>query len=212
MLHDIMSKVDYLDVMELLEGKVMRNAARVSIRDGVLSRCLDYVAEWKLQFGILPCVPQRTNIFGADCDLDRHEDEYEVYLAKDVYSVRYAIDAAEEHDDVAMGQIFGYPSCCINAFREMTLGVNRDKGFPEYPYLNNALITSRDVPQQDHFAKVMTPILENRVLSFFPCSFDCGTAVAYARTRAYHMKTHYDWDPQPTTLNFSGWKIHFDGT
>jgi len=188
-----MSRCDYLDMMELLADR--RTVCRVSIRDGYLSQMLDYIDEWKLQFGVMPTVPSVTNIYGEDTDINRHDDEYEVYLAKDLYDVRFALGAETDHDYKFLGMKYGYPQCCVDAFVDSWIG--EGKRHDQYVHLSHALLYA--MPGQQ-YQKIMTPDLENRTLSLFPCMFDCLAAVERAQWRADFMKRHHDWEPKPTSF------------
>lgn len=191
MLHDIMSRCDYLDMMELLANR--RAACRVSIRDGFILNMLDYIDEWNLEFSIMSSPPFVTNIYGATSDLDRHEDQYEVYLSKDVNILSMTISAELNHDYRYLGELYRYPSCCVEAFCNSMTGDMQPH--VSYPHLTNAI---KNVRQDSIYKKIMTPDLSNRVLSFFPCSFDCNRSLQIATWRVDFMKRHHEWKPLAT--------------
>lgn len=193
MLNDIMSRCDYLDLMELLADR--RAACRVSVRDGRLPQLLDIIQELKLEFGVMPSPHFVTNIYGAVVDRHRHDDEYEVYLSKDVFTVRDVMAAEGDHDYKYIGKLYGYPECCVFHFVESWIG--EEEQHKQYPHLSYALFSAS---RGQHFKKIMTPDLDNRVLSLFPCEFDCEQAIEKATWRADFMKHHHNWIPQPTVF------------
>jgi len=193
MLTDIMSRPDYLDMMELLADR--RVACRVSIADNLLPQMLDYINEWNLQFGVMPTPHYTKNIYGDDVEMYRHEDQYEVYLAKNIYDLRFTLNAETDDDYRYLGAVYGYPTCCVDAFYETWLG--EAERCEKYLHLSHAIIHA--IPKHE-YQKIMTPELDNRVLSLFPCKFDCPAALKKAAWRAEFMKRHHDWAPEPTSF------------
>jgi hypothetical protein len=195
---------------ELLKSK--RGVARVSVRSSDnLIAVLKLAQEHKLEFGIMPTPYQVTNIYGAETGRHRHDDEYEVYLGLTVFAVRQAMGAEADHDYRTLGQMYGYPDCCVDAFYETLLGEGHSNPLArdvakQYPLLEFAIGNALKKPDQ-HYPMIMTPLYEHRVLSFFPCAFDCPHALAKAKERVDCLALH---QPIPTTLDLLTIRIHFD--
>jgi len=201
MLPNTMSRCDYLDLIELVEGR--REACRISMRQDRLGELCDFLNTFgpDLEIGFAPSPYQVADIYGGwdgKSERFRHDDDDEVYIARDVMVVRSIMAAELEHDYEWAGKLYGYPECCRTAFKTALIGGCDDwfNNSEKYPYLSRALDKSKE---GDHFRMIMTPEMDNRLLSLFPCSFACGYAIEQAEWRLEKAR-NVDWEPQPTAF------------
>lgn len=197
MLPNTMSRCDYLDLLELVNGR--RSACRISVRDDLAGDVLYELSKYHFEFGILPSPYQVADIYGHWDDQSkryRHDDQHEIYIAHDVMTIHDVLATEYEHDYDGMGRFYGYPPCCVEAFRQAQFGQSEFDIHDLYPHLSSALCRSKKF---DRFYTYMTPDLDNRILSFFPCVFNCEQAIERARWRLEMTKT-FGFEVQPTVF------------
>lgn len=177
----IMSKCDYLDLVELIHHK--RKACRITVTDGNIVPVLEYITAHNLHYGVSPYDGSPADIYGSPLQTYPYIAEYEVFAAHDsktVEQIMMASSAPDEHEFI--GGMYGYPECCIAAFTENS---HRSSN-AQFPLLATALNTNLT-----HFPKIMTPDRSHTIMSIFPCAFDCTYAVNIAKFRAAYLEQHH---------------------
>ncbi len=110
---------------------------------------------------------------------------YHVYISKDKNKAKFLKLLESRNDDKAVGQILGYPKCCIDFFiknKEKQQKIQNDYILPalsnsdgyEFPFYNNYAARYFDVT----------------LLSHFPHSFHCKDSIKIAKTNLECIKKY----------------------
>ncbi len=200
-----LSRPDGLDFLEFREG--WRGAARLSVRDPHLVPLLERLDAAGVAWGLRNTPESGRDIFGGHDERRRHDDDFEVFVAGDAEAVQgliAAFEAKDRHDEI--GSRLGYPACCRAAFVEThrALAAGRDDTLvTSHPYLSAAIRNAR-ARGLSRFERIMSPVLSQRILSFFPCRFDCPDALRIARRRLGLLTGVPAWRPEDSCLSCRG--------
>lgn len=114
-----------------------------------------------------------------------NEGLYHIYLSKDKDKTIFLRLLENKNDDKAVGELLGYPQCCINFFIEnkekqqkiqndyILPALNNSKGF-EFPFYNNHALRYFDFT----------------LLSHFPHSFNCKESIKIAKINLECIKNN----------------------
>jgi len=111
---------------------------------------------------------------------------------------------SNNHKDI--GKLFGYPKCCFEAFQKCFSATSAADS--EFRFLLPATDSAR-VSGQTEFLKIMSPQMDYRINSFFPCRFDCELAIAKALKRLDLLSKFDNWQPEKSKLKLSKFEIEF---
>jgi hypothetical protein len=197
------SKAETLDLLELIYNR--REACRISFEEGEDFRpLLQAMDELKLPYSINELTHTSSDLYGSTQSTDAQNDAVDIYIAKSPTQLETIQMAFRIQDHQLIGRLFGYPECCIGSF----LSGMSDTSL-EMPFLTEAFIKTI-ASGNFQYLKIMSPLIPNNTLSFFPCDFDCDKAVEKARWRANYREEIFGEKVPPTTLEFrNSQKIHF---
>lgn len=90
---------------------------------------------------------------------------------------RMAADAATEVDALALGELLGYPACCVSAF------CAQEQRWPNrLPIQASAARSRRFLPRLNNLA-----LDRFAWIAWFPCRYDCGASARLADAAAAHL-------------------------
>jgi len=116
---------------------------------------------------------------------DPNNGLYHIYISKDKNKVTFLKLLEDKNDDKAIGELLGYPKCCIEFFMEnkdnqqklqndyILPALNNSQGF-EFPFYNNYAVRYFDIT----------------LLSHFPHSFNCKDSIEIAKNNLQCIRKH----------------------
>ncbi len=165
--HIILNELD----MHLL--MVKDNIRKIVVMEGVDEKRIKIIREAASEMGILV---KPGNGFGYD-ELHHIRNQssrkyFNIYISKEEKLIDRAISLEEKYENAdlddkcavarKLGELFEYPSCCIDFYIKSLGDKNR------IPWKNRVFYESKGFP--DHFLNFITPF---RTFFHFPCSFSC---------------------------------------
>jgi len=112
---------------------------------------------------------------------------YHLYISKDKNIAKMLKLMEKKNDDNAIGEILGYPKCCIDFFannKEAQLKLQND-------YILPALKNSRNF-EFSFYLNYAIRYFDVTLLSHFPHSFDCKHSIKIAKRNLECIKKHSD--------------------
>jgi len=112
---------------------------------------------------------------------------YHLYISKDNNKAKFLKLIENKNDDLAIGELLGYPKCCVEFFLEyketqqkiqndyILPALNNSEGF-KFPFYTNHAIRYFDIT----------------LLSHFPHSFQCKESIEIAKTNLQYIKKYSD--------------------
>ncbi len=166
----------------------VKPVAFLTVRPDDVDRTLAY-------FGGAPCErrERRVRIGAQDRWLDRRDEgepRVELYIARDADLARRAAHLQAEVDPTAalreIGELVGYPPCCVDAFARQDDRANNSRNRYESQARTRAPGGSTPIPWPWELNNLHTMIVP-----FYPCSYRCEPALAWARACLAEMaRTH----------------------
>lgn len=118
---------------------------------------------------------------------DQGEQRVELYIARDPELARRAAQLQAEGDPSAalreIGELVGYPACCVAAFADQDDRANNSLNRYYSQVRTIAADASTAVPWPWELNNLHTMIAP-----FYPCSYRCGAALAWARSSLNEMR------------------------
>lgn len=200
--HLVFSKAENLDLIELIHGH--RDVCRISFEaDEDYRPFLGILTESSLQFRLDHYPHTASGLYGETA-LRHQQDNVDVYISKKPEFLDEIQSAIVTRQHQIIGKLFGYPECCIESFQR-----NLTNPTCEMPLLSSAVETAIRT-QNFNYPKIMSPQIPGNTLSFFPCSFDCPSALKKASWRADQRLRVFSDEITESVLRIRNIVITFD--
>ncbi len=181
-----------LEILYLLED--VKDAVRLDANDPELSKIKNFCADENLflevsDFKLVKVADKGKGSYSnvvRKVPLDFEGDAlYHLYVSKDGNKARFLKMVEEKNDDRAVGELLGYPKCCVDFFignkeRQQKLqndyilpALSNSEGF-KFPYLANYALRYFDIA----------------LLSHFPHSFNCEESIKIAEKNLKIIEKH----------------------
>lgn len=140
---------------------------------------------------------------------DRGSERVELYLGRDPEQVRRAVYLQSEVDPSAalreLGVLVGYPTCCVDAFARQDDRANNSR---------NRYFTWARTVRPDGSTVYPWPWelnnLHTMLVPFYPCSYHCEAALAWARAVIVEMQRSNPLLPQQAKAALARPVLYFD--
>jgi hypothetical protein len=126
---------------------------------------------------------RRVHVGAQDCWTDRRNEgapHVELYIAHDAELARRAAHLQADADPTAalreIGALVGYPACCVEAFAQQDDRANNSRN----RYHSQARTLRPDGSSQTPWPWELNN-LHTMIVPFYPCSYRCAAALAWAR-------------------------------
>lgn len=114
---------------------------------------------------------------------------YNVVLAQDLATAKAFVSAFRSNDDSIIGDLLGYPPCCIQFFQQVWKAENwMDTTWPMIRHLGQNHIRLEGIPFVNN---ILLRWLGVRLVPHLPCSFDCEGTRAFGLHLAQMMNEAY---------------------
>lgn len=171
-----------IEILYVLEG--VKNVSRIIVNEPQVEKLTDYLSSFKLNlsisdFKIRKEVDELRQYSDKGFKIDKNSSEsgqVMLYVSRNKEYSENAKSYEARNEHFSLGEILGYPKCCINFFiknfpieskkkNDYVLASLRNSDGFKFPFYNNTAIRHLDLT----------------LLSHFPCRFNCSASLEIAK-------------------------------
>lgn len=182
----LIETIGLLQCREVISAWAGQKIARIGVNSSRLKQTLKLLDELRLPYQLVQelVFAKRdigkggwSNKFHDDQNIPSHKGDHLIYLGKTSEAVSRAMKADFYGEEGEFGNNLGIPSCCIDFYlTHQEIAFQRQNDFVPLVFKNTTTLHSFDF-----WNNYVSQYFGYSLLSFFPCSFNCGHAANLAK-------------------------------